>query len=107
MSVPCPEPFEVGGDRLRFEHGPEVPARQLDEFGADPRCTPSPLRALLERPGGRKTQPAHDVVACLALLLERGAAPHTLEADGKTLRGVAGEDPNMPAEVFATLRVAM
>lgn len=68
------------------------------ELGADPRA-PTVLEALLRKPMGRRTQKAHDVVACLALLLERGAA-----VDGPRLLALAREDPGMPAEVYRLLR---
>ncbi len=77
------------------------PLRKLIELGADPRSSPHALHALV-RPLGRK-KPAHDVVACVALLLAKGADPHALGVEGSTPLALAQRDPAMPPEVLSML----
>jgi len=76
----------------------------LVELGAEVTSSRGVLHALLAVPGGRRTQPAYEVVACLRLLLERGADPNAVGADGRTALEVAARDPKMPAKVAGILR---
>lgn len=74
----------------------------LVDLGADPRRC-DVLLALLAK-GPKKTRPAHDLVACLRLLLDRGADPHARDATGRSLLAVAADDPKMPKAVSQILR---
>lgn len=81
---------------LLIEHGADVNARGHDGLG-------NALHALLQIPGFKRTQPAHDVIACLELLSSRGIDPNVVDAAGDTPLHVAARDPGMPREVFESL----
>jgi hypothetical protein len=79
----------------------------LVEGGADvnarTRRGGNALHELLAIPLGRKTQPAHDVVACLKLLLASGIDRELANELGETPVALATKDPGMPKEVVALL----
>jgi hypothetical protein len=79
----------------------------LVELGADVHVKTAQggnaLHELVRVPLGRKTQPAHDVLACAELLLSRGIARDLIEEGGGTPQSLAAKDPKMPSAIAELL----